>query len=96
MNIFDIISGIAFTKQKELVNNVEDEKSFNPYMCNRWLSMLDPSAAKIINLTTNRFSNIFTNNKDYYLFLLNILPKYRTQRITYIKKPTRESIVEES
>jgi len=96
LNIFDTITGIAFTKQQNLLDNIEDEKSFHPYMCNRWLSMLEPSAAQIINVTTNRFGSIFTNNKEYYKFLLNVLPRYKKQRINYIKKPTKDTEIDES
>lgn len=96
MNIFDIITGIAFTKQTKLLDNIEDEKSFHPYMCNRWLSMLDPSAAQIINVTANRFGNVFTSNKEYYNFMLNVLPRYKRQKIYYIKKPSKEAEIEES
>lgn len=88
MNIFDILDGVAFSKKKDLFNSLENEKEYQPYLVNRWLSMLDPSAAKIINDTVNRYGKVFERPVDQYHFLLNILPKYRKQRIYYIKKNT--------
>lgn len=90
MNIFDIIEGIAFTKKANPFTNFEEEKEYQPFLVNRWLSMLDPLAARIINDTLNRFGKNF-DNIDQYKFLSNILPKYRKQRIHYIKKPAKGS-----
>jgi len=90
MNIFDIIEGIAFTKKTNPFTNFEEEKGYQPFLVNRWLSMLDPLAARIINDTLNRFGKNF-DNIDQYRFLSNLLPKYRKQRIHYIKKPAKGS-----
>ena len=86
MNIFDIIDGIAFTKKQNPFANFEEEKEYQPFLVNRWLSMLDPAAARIVNDTLNRFGKTL-DNADQYRFLTNVLPKYRKQRIQYIKKP---------
>lgn len=88
MNIFDIIDGIAFSK-KPHTSQVEDEKSYQPFLVNRWLSMLDGSAARIVNETLNRYGHVF-NTEEQYNFLSNVLPKYRKQRINYIKKPSKD------
>ena len=85
MNIFDIIDGIAFSKKPDLLN-ADAETKYYPYMVNRWLSMLDPGAAKIINDTVNKNYKVFEQNEDYYKFLVNVLPRYKRQRISYIKK----------
>lgn len=89
MNIFDIIDGICYSKKRDLPVNVEDEKSFQPFMLNRWLSMLDPGAAKIINDTVNRYGQNF-NNEELYKLLVEILPRYKRQKINYIKKPAKD------
>ena len=86
MTIFDIIDGVAFSKKQSPFANFEEEKEYQPFLVNRWLSMLDPAAAHIINDTLNRFGKIL-DNADQYKFLVNVLPKYRKQRIQYIKKP---------
>lgn len=88
MNIFDIIDGIAFSK-KQATTQAEDEKSYQPFLVNRWLSMLDGNAAKIVNETMNRYGQVF-NTEEQYNFLLNVLPRYKKQRINYIKKPSKE------
>ena len=89
MNIFDILDGICFSKKKNLPVNLEDEKVFQPYIVNRWLSMLDPSAAKIINNTVNRYGHNF-NSEELYKLLVEILPRYKRQKINYIKKPSKD------
>lgn len=88
MNIFDIIDGIAFSK-KQTTTQAEDEKSYQPFLVNRWLSMLDGNAAKIVNETMNRYGQVF-NTEEQYNFLLNVLPRYKKQRINYIKRPSKE------
>lgn len=86
MNIFDIINGVAFDKKADLINQTEDEKAYAPFLVNRWLSMLDGSAARIVNETLNRFGGVFTS-AEQYKFLVHVLPLYKRQRINYIKKP---------
>jgi len=86
LTIFEIIDGIAFSKKNLHLENIGEENSFQLFMVNRWLSMLDPSCAKIINDTTNRYGGVFDNNTQKYNFLVNVLPKYRKQKIYYIKK----------
>lgn len=90
MNIFDIINGVAFDKKTDLLDQAEHDKAYQPFLVNRWMSMLDGSAARIINETLNRFGHVF-DSKDQYRFLVNVLPKYKRQRINYIKKPKAES-----
>lgn len=89
MNIFDIIDSIAFSKKQDLNQQAEDEKIYQPYLVNRWLSMLDGNAAKIINDTVNRYGHVFSS-AEHHRFLSNVLPKYRKQRIQYIKKPSKD------
>jgi len=91
LNIFDIINDIAFSKKERSNINLEEEKNIQPYILNRWLSMIEPSAAFIVIDTLNKYSKHFSNIESYR-FLLNILPKYKFRRIEYIKKPkTKDS-----
>ena len=87
MNIFDLINNIAFDKKHITDIDIESEDSTNVYMVNRWVSMIDSSAANIINNTLNRYHSIFTKKHDAFNFLKDVLPKYPRQRIYYIKKP---------
>jgi len=89
VNIFDIIDGIAFSKKADLLDSADAEKQYSPFLVNRWLSMLDPIAAKIVNITVNRNLKQLNTPQDQYKFLLNALPKFRKQRITYIKKVSK-------
>ena len=82
---------MAFGKKPDLVNSMEAEQSIQPYIVNRWLSMLDPSAAIIVNETANKFHHIFSDKKMYYKFMTAVLPQYRRQRIQYIKKPDKNT-----
>jgi len=89
LNIFDILDNIAFSKNQDINQQAEDEKIYQPFLINRWLSMLDSNAARIINDTVNRYGQNFSS-AEHHKFLCNILPKYRKQRIYYIKKPSKE------
>jgi hypothetical protein len=86
MTIFDIISGIIFKKNPNLLDNVDDGKAFQPFLVNRWLSMHSGKDATIINETVNRYGHVFNNKTDLYKFMVNVFPEYRFKRISYIKK----------
>jgi hypothetical protein len=49
-NLFDYIDYV-------LKNKTDQPKDYNPpiFLVNRWLSMANPSFAKILNLTTNKW-----------------------------------------
>jgi len=85
-NIFDFLNGILFSKKEMPVNSMEDEKGFDIYMINRWVSMTSPDNAKIINETTNRFSTVFDSKQSQYKFLQSIIPKQKFKKIDYIKR----------
>jgi hypothetical protein len=90
MTIFDIIGGILFTKKKDILDNVDDQKQFQPFIVNRWLSMHSGDDARIVNETVNKFGHVFTDKADLYKFLVNVLPRHRFKRINYIKKKKNE------
>ena len=88
--IFDYINDILYHKKGDLLNNVEHESGYNPYMINRWLSMYSPQIANLINLTSNRLYSVFETKSESYKFLLKVLPKSKPRRIGYIKKVKKE------
>ena len=90
MTIFDIIGGILFKKNENLLDNIDDTKQFQPFLVNRWISMHGTSDARIINETVNRYGHLFTNKTDLYKFMVNIFPTYKFKKIPYIKKPKKE------
>ena len=92
LNIFEILNDIIVTKKGNLLDNVEDEDQFIPYIVCRWLSMYSPEYAQIINETTNKHYNVFDTKKEWYEYLIKILPKGSPGRIHYIKKEKRKDI----
>jgi hypothetical protein len=90
MEIFDYLRNILFNKKGYTVENVEEMQKYNPFLINRWVSMLDGESANIINETTNK-KNYLNNDKEmHYKMLLNALPKKQHRKIEYIKKNSVE------
>ncbi len=92
LNIFQILNDIIVTKKGNLLDNVEDEDQFIPFIVCRWLSMYSPEYAQIINETTNKHYNIFDTKKEWYEYLIRVLPKGSPGRIHYIKKEKRKEL----
>lgn len=86
MTIFDCLNDILFTKRGKLLQNVDDETSFNQYMINRWTSMYSTHMASLVNNTTNWLWSIFETKDQYYKFVLTVFPRVSRKRIHYIKK----------
>jgi hypothetical protein len=87
MDIFEYINNILFHKKSYKEENFENNKVYNIFLINRWLSMFNDDCSKIVNETTNR-KNFLANDKDmHYKMLLNIVPKNKFKKFTYIKKP---------
>ena len=84
MTIFDIIGDILFTK-KGILQTVDQESEFQPYIVNRWLSMYSPLIAKHANIL-NKYQGIFDNKKDLYNLFLAVFPRVPFKKISYIKK----------
>ena len=92
LNIFEILNDIIVTKKGNLLDNVEDEDQFIPFIVCRWLSMYSPEYAQIINETTNKHYNVFDTKKEWYEYLIKVLPKGSPGRIHYIKKEKRKEL----
>lgn len=86
MTIFDTLNSILFNKRKLDTKNMEFSKNYEPFLVNRWVSMLDGSAAILVNETVNKLATPLLSKEEQYNMLYNILPKYKQQRINYIKK----------
>lgn len=92
MQTLDYVKNIIFHKKKHTSKNIEDLKTYNPFMVNRWVSMFDGESANIINQTSNKI-NYFNNDKEMqYKMLLNVVPKKKSKMIDYIKKQIEETI----
>lgn len=86
MNIFNYISNLLFTKKQPGIKNIDQEGDYQPFLINRWCSMLNKPTAAIINSTSNTLFQVLENKGDHYKFLHYILPRSRFTRISYIKK----------
>jgi hypothetical protein len=93
MVIFDFISSVLFTKEKNCLQTVDQESDFSPYMVNRWVSMYSPSVAVFSNIL-NKYLTVFENKKDLYSLFVGVLPHVKTKRIAYIKKVKQEKVEE--
>jgi hypothetical protein len=91
INIFNFINDILFKKRGDLLDNIDAESEYNPYMINRWISMYSPQMSILINNTTNKYYSIFITKKDNYKFLVSFLPKSKPYRISYIKKGNKNA-----
>ena len=89
MTIFDILSAILYTK-KPIELNLENEKEFNLFMVNRWISMHSPEKAALINSTTNKWWGLFDTKQQQFDFLMHLLNKSKYKKIDYIKKATKQ------
>jgi hypothetical protein len=90
VNIFNFINDILFKKRGNLLDNIDSESEYNPYMINRWISMYSPQMAVLINSTTNRYYSVFDTKRDNYKFLVSFLPRSKPYRIPYIKKANKD------
>lgn len=89
-SIFDYLGGILFSKRPWPTKTVEEEKTFDIFMVNRWCSMVDKDSARLVNETTNKFGHLIDGKEKQYNFLKTVLPKYKYKRINYIKRKTVE------
>ena len=87
--MFNYINDILHYKKGDLLDNIDSESEYNPYMINRWISMYSPQMAQLVNYTSNRLYSAFPTKRDTYKFLVTFLPKVKQYRIKYIKKPTK-------
>lgn len=83
-NIFEFLDWILKKKEKEPIY----ENNISNYIINRWLTMADVDAAKIINVSTNRWNTCEENSESFLnncKFYKSLLPKIN-KKIQYIKR----------
>jgi len=86
MNIFNYLSNILFTKKDKELKTLDQQSDYQPFLINRWCSMLNKQTCQIVNTTTNTMYQVFENKTDHYKFLHYVIPRERFKRINYIKK----------
>ena len=90
MNIFEILKDIISDKRNRLADDIEDEKDFQPYLVQRWLSMYSPHFSYLVNESTNRLWKVMDTKQDWYKLFLSVIPKQSNKRISYIKKAPKK------
>ena len=97
--IFDHLAGITFKKTKWEDLTEADQKSFSPYLINRWLSM-SPQLIEIVDMFQHYTIGSLTKEHVYKLYF-DVLPKgkffskyikgkksdkYNTELVSFIAK----------
>lgn len=93
MTIFDIITNITSLKKKTDIS-VEEEREYQFFLINRWLSMHSGEVATIVNETSNRYWMCLSKDEQNK-FLINVIPRMRYKKIEYIKKVKKEKTKED-
>lgn len=88
MNIFDFLNGMTVEKKSFDFEDREISKSYDTYMINRWISMVDFYIPLV-----NEINKHEVPKNVHYQFYLNVLPK-RKQYFDYIKKTKDLAITE--
>lgn len=70
MNLFDILKSISYTKE-DLSDHIEFEKVYNPFMVNRYVSMLEDTVK--YSCVMNLYWNL--SKKMQYHYYLAAIPK---------------------
>lgn len=91
MNIFNYLSNILFTKKDASIKAIDQQSDYQPFLINRWCSMLNKQTCHVINTTVNTMYQVFESKSDHYKFLHYIVPRERFTRINYIKKHKTEN-----
>ncbi|MEM4261038.1 MAG: hypothetical protein QXG00_07390 [Candidatus Woesearchaeota archaeon] len=80
MELFDHLNNLTQFKKEADFSNDEVKKSYDKYMINRWISMVD-----FFIPIVNEINKYDISEKDHYNFYLSALPK-RKYFFNYIKK----------
>jgi hypothetical protein len=87
MTIFDWLNQINYEKKKWDSFTEDEQRVFNVYMINRWLSM-DENLIEIVNYF-QKYSIGLLKPKDIYTWYCNIIPKKKRFN-KYIKGKTKK------
>lgn len=80
--IFKFLDAITYTKEDLNFDDPQISKDYEPYMINRWLSMVEIYLV-FVNDTVNRYE---MDKVSHFQFLKSSLPKQKVVRWDYIKK----------
>ena len=82
-NTFDIIDNIINKKEQYSISPDDD---FVPYMIQRWISMISPEMAYVINETSNTHFAAMQDKQMWNDYFLTTIPKIGRKKIKYLKK----------
>lgn len=80
---FEHIANIINTKEQITLNTADE---FIPYMTQRWISMISPEIAYVLNETTNVSWGAMQDKQMWYDYFLTVVPKLGYKKLSYIKK----------
>lgn len=83
--VFELLRDIHFDKSDY---KLAPDDEFNPYMICRWISMVSPVYAAIINQIYNENYKAFSDKQMLFDYLKIVLPKKNIFKVDYIKKQT--------
>lgn len=86
MNIFNYLSSILFTKKHITNGDLDQQSDYQPFLINRWCSMLDKHTCTLLNVTANTLYSVLEDKYRHWQFLHYLIPRSRFKRINYIKK----------
>jgi len=84
----DALTDIVRDKTFTHLDSEDTQTDFIPYIAQRFLSIIDPSIAHLLNQTSNRWMDSMDKQEIYKLWCL-IVPKMDMNRFKYIKKNRR-------
>jgi len=93
MLLFSFLKDIIYRKEGNLLDNPDNEREFQPYLMQRWLSMYSDNTAKLLNCTVNRLYPVFETKQEWYKILLTTIPMSYFKKIKYIKKTKKDKKV---
>ena len=82
-NIFELLSDIHNTKPNYTLTCADE---FSSFMACRWISMVSPVYAALINDLYNVQHKAFEDNQMVYDFMKTVMPKKYIGKVNYLKK----------
>lgn len=87
--MFNHLNSILY-KSKSEITSINEDSDFVPFMVQRWCSMHSTAVATLVNETTNRYWNILSDKRDWYISLDTVIPKCSFKKINYLKKSKKD------
>lgn len=86
-NTFEHINNLINKKEQYTITSDDD---FVPYMIQRWISMVSPQVAFVLNETSNSQFSALTDKQMWHDYFLTVIPRLGYKKIKYLKKEKQE------